>query len=163
MKHFQEFSHLHGAEYLAVKKLSIHREIIAMLAECHRKTLTRRGIRSNFESFENLSASFAEAALQRAWRKTSTGLEKERVALNCCTPTCSLEKIVGNWLWDYSVGNIDVGIGILPENKLKQRSPIRAGKEKPIRSFNEVIRAIRRLGRNVPHVPFLLIAIPLQH
>lgn len=162
MKHFQEFSHLHGAEYLAVKKASIHREIIGMLAECYQITPKERGARSNMQSLERLGARFSEVALRRAWRETSTGLEKEKVVLSFLGSTCSFEKVIGNWLWSYSSGKIDVGIGILPANTLRHRQRTRREKEKPILSFNEMIREMKRLGRNVPLVPFLLIAVPLQ-
>jgi len=162
VKHFQEFSHLCGAEYLAVRKLSIYREIISMLAECHRSTLMERRVQSNSKSFEIFSEKFSEGALQRAWRETSAGLEKERVALRILTPASFLENIISNWLWNYSVDNIDVGVGIVPISIARRRHRNNIDKENPTDNFNEVVKEIKRPGRNIPIVPFLLVAVPLQ-
>ena len=162
VKHFQEYSHLYGAEYLAVRKLSIYREIISMLAECHRRTLTGRRIQLNSKSFEIFSARFSEGALLRAWRETSTGLEKERVALRIWTPTSSLENIISNWLWNYSVENIDVGVGIIPTSIARRRHRNNVDRENHTDNFKRVVKEIKRFGRNIPIVPFLLVAMPLQ-
>jgi len=160
VKRIQGFSHLHGAEHLAVRKSSIHREIVRMLAESRKRLSAEHNASSNKKLFEALSASFTELALQRAWRETSAGLEKRRVAWCFWTPSSSIEKILGGWLWGYSAGNIDVGIGILPEKTPRHCSQHRDERDISMFSIDKVIRGF---GRNVPRVPFLLIATPLQN
>lgn len=165
MEAFRTFSHFNGAECLAIRKPSLHREIFELLKECHRSVPTDDDARSNVRFLQGFSERFARLAQQLAWRKTSTGLEKEQVAMNLHIPSAlerfSLEQILSNRLWSYSVGNIDVGVEILPEKIAKPRLQTRTGKEHSSDNFEKAVAEIKRLGRPGPLVPLLLIGVTL--
>ena len=166
MKKFQEFSHLNGAEYLAVKKVSIHREIIAMLSASQGDALRENAAYPNNSLLEIFNIKLAEVALRRGWRRMCAGFEKERIALHFLTSPLieppAFKESLGNWLWGYATGSIDVGVGIVPTNIARRHPRNEPGIERPIDNFNEIVKEIKQLGRNLPLVPFLLIATPLQ-
>ena len=162
---FRTFSHLNGAEHLVVRKPSLHHEIIGILNECDRSALADGGHRSVDQYHQYLGQKFARRILQLGWFKTSRGFEKERVAMSLCTPSAveslSLEQIFGSWLWAYSVGIIDVGVKILPVETGRRKRRKTAEKDEFPGSFEGVIGEIKRLGRNSPLVPLLMIGLSL--
>lgn len=159
------FSHLNGEEHLIVNKPALYHELMELLRESRVRALENSRNLSRIQLLQDFIKTLRLQAQTTGWQETTTGFERERITMSIHVPLrdehLSYGPLFAERLWSYAVGNIDVGVEILPAWK---RGTIRRARKfvrQPADGFSGAVSEIRRSGRNVPPVPLLLVGVSL--
>jgi hypothetical protein len=166
MELVRTFSHLNGEEHLLVNKPALYHELIELLRLSRLRTLENSRNSSGVLLLRDFRQIFHLLAQTAGWQKSATGLERERISMSVHVPlggeTLSFGRLFAEQLWSYAVGNIDVGVEILPAWGYGIAGRTKKNLRRPADGFSGAVSEIRQFGRNVPPVPLLLLGVSLQ-
>lgn len=154
------YSHLHGREYLVVRRPDIWCEVEAVVQGVDACQGTVPPARSRAGQRSDLSATLRAEFIARGWRHRKrrqghTDYIKSRVGLGIWiaeAPGGSADMLAEH-LASFVCDEIDVGIGVAPMEALRKEL------DTGTRSFEQGLEVIRRYPRGQPAVPLLLVGI----